>query len=111
MKIHPSTFLRHSGRRRPLLSAPHSLRGRHDVPAAALVHRHPFLGLLAEIHCLLAATTAAAFDRRTEEVRRTRPVAVGVAPVAVGVAPVAVVTAVVALRMETQRFSFYSFCK
>lgn len=96
----------------PQLSGPHSLRRRHDVPAAAFVHRHPFLWLLAEIHCLLAATaTAAAFDQRAEKVRCTRPVAVGVASVAVGVgvASVAVVTAVVALRMEMQMFSFYFF--
>lgn len=85
-------FLKHGGCPdcRPL----DSLRGRHNVPAAALVHRNPFLGLLAEIHRLLAAT--AAFDQWTE-VSRSRPVAVAVG---VGVASVTVVTAVVALGME-----------
>lgn len=79
----------------PPTVGPHSLRGRHDVPAAALVHQNPFLGLLAEVYCLLAA---GAFDHRTQEVRCPRPVGVGVASMAV-------VTAVVhvALREETQR--------
>lgn len=84
----------------------HSLSGRHDVPAAALVHRNPFLGLLAEIHRLLAAA-AATFDHRAQEVCCPWTVAVRVASVAV-------VTAVVhvALRMERQRFIIHSFqCK
>lgn len=95
----------------PTTVGPHLLRGRHDVPTAALIHRNPFLGLLAEVYCLLAA---GAFDHRAQEVHCPRPVAVGMGGVGVGVASVAVVTAVVhvALRVNTQRLRFYSLqCK
>lgn len=73
-----------------MATPPHSLRCRHDVPAAALIHPYPLLGLLAEIHRLLAT-----FDQRAKEVRCQRPVSMGVASVPV-------VTAVVALTMEIQ---------
>lgn len=74
-------------------STRHSLRGCHDVPAAAFIHERPFLWLLAEVQRLITA-----FDQLTKGVRCSRPMAVGVTPMSM-------VTAVmhVTLQTETRR--------
>lgn len=58
----------------------HSLRGLHDVPAAAVLHVGPFPRLLTEIHHLICTF---AVKIAHEGVCRSWPVAVGVAPMSV----------------------------